>query len=311
MQRSRLYKLEAQRYGILLIKQESNCAQCMDTVGRKLVVSEETNVQSTANAVKGILEAVPVYQDLAQPATKELGAALQTVAKTVHILLAPVSALVWGYDQMKEFVSTRVAEKLKDVPEERLRSPAPNIAGPALDSLRYTGHLEELRELYAALLATSMDANHMEQAHPAFVEIIRQLSADEAKIIRTLAPLGAQPVIDVRNCQVTPTPGGRWALKNFSIIPYVAGCTSPDLAPAYMDNIQRLGLIEIRWDFQVLLQNGNDPNEPVVNHPVIVELKEKIQSEPGHYADIIKGTVGLTPLGLQFCKACLVEHLDK
>ena len=53
-------------------------------------------------------QVVPVYQDVLQPAAQELGKALQTVAKTVHVALAPVSALVWGYDQIKDFVSTKV-----------------------------------------------------------------------------------------------------------------------------------------------------------------------------------------------------------
>lgn len=131
-------------------------------------MTDESNVQSTASAVKGILEAVPVYQDIAQPAAKEIGVALQTVAKTIHILLAPVSGLVWGYDQIKDFIGTRVAEKLRSVPGDRLRTPEPNIAGPALESLRYTGHNEELRELYASLLATAMDAQTMAHGSSCF-----------------------------------------------------------------------------------------------------------------------------------------------
>jgi len=53
-----------------------------------------SNVGDTAKVVKGIVEAVPVYQDVAQPAAQEIGKGLQTVAKTIHIVLAPVSALV-------------------------------------------------------------------------------------------------------------------------------------------------------------------------------------------------------------------------
>jgi len=64
--------------------------------------------------VTGAAKAIPVYQDIAQPAAQEVGKALQTVAKTVHIALAPVSALVWGYDQIKEFVSTKVSDRLKN-----------------------------------------------------------------------------------------------------------------------------------------------------------------------------------------------------
>lgn len=61
-------------------------------------MGDDSKVKDAADIVKGIVKHVPVYQDLVQPAAKEVGTALQTVAKTVHIALAPVSALVWGYD---------------------------------------------------------------------------------------------------------------------------------------------------------------------------------------------------------------------
>ena len=36
-------------------------------------MSDESKILDTAEVVKGIVEAVPVYQDLIQPATKEVG----------------------------------------------------------------------------------------------------------------------------------------------------------------------------------------------------------------------------------------------
>jgi hypothetical protein len=57
-------------------------------------MSDDSKIRDTAEAVKGIVEAVPIYQDAVQPAAKEIGTALQTVAKSIHVVLAPVSALV-------------------------------------------------------------------------------------------------------------------------------------------------------------------------------------------------------------------------
>src|SRR3990167_5011739 len=96
-------------------------------------VSEENKIRDVVDAVTGVAKAVPVYQDIVQPAAQELGKAIQTVAKIVHIALAPVSALVWGYDQLKDFVSTKVADCLKNVPPENIVTPKPNVAGPALE----------------------------------------------------------------------------------------------------------------------------------------------------------------------------------
>lgn len=271
---------------------------------------EESNIQSTASAVKGILEAVPVYQDVVQPAAKEVGLALQTAVRTVHILLAPVSALVWGYDQIKEFVGTKVAEKLRDVPEERLRTPEPSVAGPALESLRYTGHKEELRELYASLLASSMDASRLQEAHPAFVEIIRQLSSDEARIMLNLAYSGSRALVDVRDHSDMPPAGGRWVLKHFCIVPYEAGCTTPELGPSYMVNLQRLGMVELRENYQLNPRDGIDPYQVLLDHAIIKSLTEEIAKSAGRRADIWRGAVALTPLGRQFCRVCIYDTND-
>ena len=46
---------------------------------------------------------------------------------------------------------------MEKVPEERLKSPDPEIAVPLLQSLTYTAQNETLREMYIALLANSMD----------------------------------------------------------------------------------------------------------------------------------------------------------
>ena len=78
-------------------------------------MSEENKAKDVIDSVTGLMTAVPVYPDLLQPATQELGKTLQTVAKAINVALAPVSMLVWGYDQIKDFVSTKVADRLKNV----------------------------------------------------------------------------------------------------------------------------------------------------------------------------------------------------
>jgi hypothetical protein len=149
-------------------------------------VSDENKIRDAADAVKGIVEAVPVYQDVLQPAARELGVALQTVAKTVHIVLTPVSALVWGYDKIKEWLQVALTEKLKDVPPEEIVPPRVAIAGPAIEALRFAADEPILRELYANLLATSMSSKRQGKAHPAFVDIIKQLEANDVHILNAI-----------------------------------------------------------------------------------------------------------------------------
>ena len=103
-------------------------------------MSKSSQIKDTADAIKGVAKAVPVYQDMIQPAAKEIGRNIETAAKSVRLALAPVAALVWGYDKIKDFVQTSLAEKLRNVPKEQLVTPNPTVAGPALEALKYAGH---------------------------------------------------------------------------------------------------------------------------------------------------------------------------
>jgi len=269
---------------------------------------EENKIRDAADAIKGVAEAIPVYQDALQPAAKEVGTALQTVARTIHIALAPVAALVWGYDKIKDFVSNRVAEKLKDVRPEDIVTPKPNVAGPALESLRYTGHEETLREMYANLLAASMNRSTAHYAHPAFVEIIRQLIPDEARLLQILAVPRPLPLISVRweyKVQTDEKRGGQYALVHFSLLGVEAGCEFPDEVPKYIDNLCRLGLAEVPTFFEYTSPGVYDALE---NDPRVVGMKGTIEMDPERKCVIQRQGLSMTELGKLFCEICVIPR---
>ncbi|QWZ84834.1 DUF4393 domain-containing protein [Aeromonas sp. FDAARGOS 1404] len=274
-------------------------------------MSDENKIRDAADAIKGIVEAVPVYQDAVQPAAKEIGTALQTVAKTIHIALAPVSALVWGYDKLTGFLSTRVAEKLKHVPPDCIATPKPNVAGPALEALRYTGHEESLREMYANLLAASMDTRTAKGAHPAFVEIIKQLTPDEARLLKLMSVSRPLPLINVRREFKSPTAterGSSELMANFSLLGWEAGCEHPEQTPTYLNNLCRLGLSEIPVMYEYTAPNVYDEVE---SHPIVQAIKAAFESNAKYRIDILRGGLRITALGRLFCDTCVVSHDDK
>jgi len=157
----------------------------------------EDKIKSRVDSVTSLIKAIPIYHDTLQPAAKQIGQSLETVTKTVNIALAPIKALVWGYERIEDFISNRVSEKLKNVPNESIITPSPQVAGPAVEALRFAGHDINLRELYANLLATSMDKNTIHKAHPAFVEIIKNLTSDEAILMECFKGQPQYPLIDI------------------------------------------------------------------------------------------------------------------
>lgn len=269
-------------------------------------MTEENKIRDVVDAVTGVAKAVPIYQDVVQPAAQEVGKALQTVAKTVHVILAPVSALVWGYDQVKEFVSTKVAERLKNVPPENLVTPKPNVAAPALEALRYTGHESSLSDLYANLLATAMDKDTAQGAHPAFVEIIKQLTPDEAKLVSLFVNGRMLPIINLRR-EFKPNAegksGGKDVLVNFSHLGVVAGCEFPDMTPTYIDNLCRLGLAEVPAFWEYTAKGAYDALE---NDPLIKALITAIENNPEIEPQIERKGLRVTELGKLFARSCVV-----
>jgi len=263
----------------------------------------EGKIEGTINAVTGLVKAVPIYEDAVQPAAKETGKALQTVGKAVNAALLPIRGLVWGIEQIESFVHTKVAKKLEKIPVENIQTPDPAVAGPALESLRYTGHKESLSELYANLLASSMDSVTAKNAHPGFVEIIRNLSADEAKILKLLYAKRFEPIIDIRRTDKNNNSGIN--LHDFvCTIGSDAGCEHIDLVASYLVNLERLGLI--------LMEKGrfltaDDAYARIMEDPSIKEIIEIINASPNFTAEIVKYFAKLTPLGQQFGQACIAS----
>ncbi len=267
-------------------------------------MSDESKIRDAADAIKGIVEAVPVYQDALQPAAKEIGKGLETIAKTIHIVLAPVSALVWGYDQIRDFVTTRVAEKLKAIPQEQMRSPSPTVAGPALEALRYTGHEESLRELYANLIATSIDAATAASAHPAFVDMIKSMAPDEAKIMTLFATRSPYPILDLK---ITIKEHGGFIILNrhVSLIGRDAGCQHPLFTANYLDNLSRLGLIDIPFGYHI---HDAKVYEPIETHPDVLKIKEQFAANDKVTFGMDRKKVDVTDLGKQFIAACVTDR---
>lgn len=259
-----------------------------------------------AKAAADIVKTVPIYQDAIQPVAKQIGTALETVGKAVNLALLPITGAVWGYEQIKEFVQTKITEKLQHVPPENIIPPKANIAVPAIEALRYSGSEQQLAELYANLLATAMNKETASGAHPAFAEIIKQLTSDEAKITKLFAHNIPFPIINIAWEFKNPNPaegktGGQDVLINYSHIGRMAGCEFEHLTPTYLDNLCRLGLAEIPTFYQY---TGLGVYDSLEQDPSIQELIKSIDGHPDQKSRIDRKGLKVTPLGKQFIQTC-------
>ncbi|GIU29754.1 DUF4393 domain-containing protein [Shewanella schlegeliana] len=263
--------------------------------------SESSNFAEKVNSVANLVKEVPIYQDAIQPIAQETGKALHTVGRVVNVALMPLKGAVWGFEQIEEFVTKKVTKKLVDTPTERIQTPDLSVAGPALESLRYTGHKESLSDLYANLLASSMDTETAKGAHPGFVEIIRNLCPDEAKIISFFAKEATQPLVDIRlyddsnesHCTLH---------ENISTLGSQSGCENKELTQSYLTNLSRLGLIEIP---RLLAMAETDKYQLLKNDSRIKSKLEDLISSSKNRPELFLHYAVLTPFGRLFCKVCV------
>jgi hypothetical protein len=257
----------------------------------------DSNLKSAIDATTALVKEIPVYQDVVQPSAQQVGKSLETVAKTVNIALAPIKAFVWGYEQIEKFISTRVAEKLKAVPQENIITPSTHIAVPVIEALRYTGNDNNLSELFANLLATSMDKSVAHKAHPAYVNIIKNMCSDEAQLLTFLANHQyALPVIDIiRRAKKT---GSYHILRhNFSLLDMVLFFDHIELLPAYIDNLCRLGILAIPSGIQL----SNDSQYIALEKTKEVKELDTLSDQDESEIAFKRKVIDVTSLGKEFC----------
>ena len=190
--------------------------------------------------------ALELYKDLLQPAAREIGANLLTVAKSVSVAIAPLKGAVWGFEQIGDWLCVKLTEKLAHTPPDQIHAPKMSIAGPALVNLQFCKDEDDLRELYANLLASSMDETVSDSVHPSFVHIIQQLNPDEAKILRWLAVNFNSPQVCY---QITDSMGSlldrsESAETTMNTIATHACLDRPKEINSYFDNLLRLKIFD-------------------------------------------------------------------
>lgn len=238
-----------------------------------------------------------MYEDLAHPTLSTLGKALQGVTR---VALAPVTALVWGHDKIAAYLDVAIPEYFakRKIKKENIVTPDPSIAVPVIEAMRYTSHKPELREMFTNLLGSSMNSETYDE-HPAFVEIIKQLCSDECKMLKYLCVDDKMPMLKLRvrldndNGQVDITP-------YFSDICYRSDCERPYKFPEYLDNLHRLGLVEIHYDRHI----ANDQYYEILRqNPNFIKLKP-INGTGGKDVEK-KSMYNLSELGKVFCSVCI------
>lgn len=278
-------------------------------------MSDESPLKAAQEGVSILGEIIKAAGDNpnAKAAASNLGQTAVTLTKTINNALLPLAAINFAFERARVYFSGKFQQELLDraaqIPEEMIVDPKPSIAGPVMQSLAFTHDEPDLKEMYLSLLGTSMDSRVCDQAHPAFIEIIRQLEAVEARVIRDIM-LSPHP-IPIAQVQVTSGPRNYYSTHepshyDFSVTyalheDFLSAENRKSITklPGLTDNLLRLGLIQITYDELITNLINYDW---VLDHPEVSRL-QKQQSKAGNRITRKKGILLPTKLGSRFATA--------
>ena len=231
-------------------------------------------------------------------------------------------------------------QKIQVIPNENLQEPKLSVVGPALESAKFYMDENEIREMFANLIAASMNKSQADNIHPSFVEMIKMLSPLDAKNLYFLSSLQDETISKIR---VEYENSSYNDIYNHIYLGNPE-CQDNQLMEPSIDNLIRLKLIDVSYDeyknndelyekhrtnplylsykeqekkieeqsrnILDFLNSGNFEIDPNTGNPLSDEIKNSIKERLENHLkkkDIVvkKGRIQLTALGRNFCKVCL------
>jgi hypothetical protein len=262
-------------------------------------MSEEKDEKSPVKeaAAKAAVDlAKQAYEDGAQPLVRNAGQLIALPFRLLNAGLANVYALLTDHEAQRRALEKAMNEHWARIPPERLVAPPANIAGPLL--LNYAFVQEEkdapLRALYEQLLASAMDSEAQPDVHPAFVDMLKQMTPLEAQLMSHLASLPGRRAPLVRtDLAVRPNPGTMSTVGINHPFPYADDERRFGEA---LDNLERLKIVNVTFE------------RSIPGAAFYAELRDAMKdaiAPPDRQLQYVDGLVVATQLGRSFIRACI------
>lgn len=252
--------------------------------------------QETAKAV------VDIGKSVVEPSAKVIGESLASFLEgTLGWIgyFGETQKLKQNYnlERFKENLNSN----LQSIPEENIREPLMSIVGPAIESSKFYYEEEYYRKMFSKLIAASCDKSKINDVHPSYVEIIKQLSPLDAKFLEMFTyyntyPIAQISIIDQEN-KVTPCPN---YLFNFKDNNNKFDFDEILLLTATLENLIRLGIViknssvyELNYDYEQFRTN------------TIYKAFALTKENEGDKIRITKYRLELTNFGRNFINICL------
>lgn len=268
----------------------------IEEIAKEVVLDVVKGASEKENSVADIVQEKR-YDQLKSPSNEAKGVLKSYIPRTTRLFFSKWEAWIVSGERNREAMFQLIEEKSKNISEDKLVEPEAFTAVPALQQLSYCIDSEELRDLYANLLVSSMNLDDKSKVHPSFTSIIRDLCPDEAKLLKCLEKQSVFPLIDLSLDMKSA--GYMTKLTNFSDIGDGI-CEYPENISSYIENLNRLRLVDID-SMRYLKKEG--VYDELEKHSIITSIKA-LSTQEGTWS-INKKKAQITNFGRQFIEACV------
>ncbi|MBE5910121.1 DUF4393 domain-containing protein [Pseudobutyrivibrio sp.] len=244
-----------------------------------------------------------VYKDGLSQSVKPIGTMLSYLPRTVRLALAKWEKWIVNGEESLRLTGEALKDKVDKIPDEKLCEPEPYVAVPAIQQISYCYDSADLREMYANLLASSMNIDKKWTVHPSFVDIIKQITPDEAKLLNIFPKdsFSSVPLVDVKIVFSKMNDFITYA-KNILPDKYYDICDNPDNMRAYINNLERLKIIHIPAWVSIV---DNDFYSDIEKSERIKKIKEQVVLSDEQHYELVKRLFCMTDFGIAFVKCCI------
>lgn len=200
-----------------------------------------------------------------------------------------------------ELFKKELEEKVNAIPDDNRAEPLESIVGPALEAAKYRIDTEEVRQLFSNLIASSLDIRKANLVHPAFIEIIKNLSPSDAAAIQSLSFLRDSHIIPIISVDesVMSIPNNS---NHYCFLSDEFGFHESNVI---LSSLQRCGLIEFNYVFK------KDTNFQGFTFYDMEMKFAKLRGDSAIGRNVDNqlcykyGSINLTALGYEFAKVCV------
>lgn len=263
-----------------------------------------------AGAIGDTLKTAPtLYEDALQPTVQEVGKFIARIPRAINAAFSGLDKWILNKEYAIDETKKLLAQKLANVDPEKIVEPEPYVAVPALQAISYSMNSEELRNLYANLLAKAMNSDTKDLVHPSFVEIIKQMSPIDALVLKEIAYSTYFPLVNISVSQYDSNDfsaikkmQGEIQSYSYPNITYISFANYESVLVS-LDNLLRLKLAEERFSL-----TKKDIPYKIQETSSYIEYKKELQAlmtdENWEYEETLR-SLTLSFLGRNFCQICI------